>query len=59
MEALTEIKEQLVDTLELIEKQEAGSTWNKANSARIRVALGNIKHAVTPTRKELLAEDKK
>lgn len=56
MDALNTIKAQLVDVLERIEAYEAKPT--KAESGRIRVALGEIKKNVTPTRAALVEADK-
>ena len=56
MNELTNIKARLQDTLAQIEKFESKQT--KATSARIRIALGEIKKSVTSTRAALVREDK-
>jgi len=61
MTKLKEIQELLINTLEEIELQEKDNSngkWNKARSKRIRASLTNIKKLVTPTKQELIAQDK-
>jgi len=56
MNELTQIKEQLITALSQIEAYESKQT--KAESARIRKTLGEIKKLVTPTRAALVTADK-
>jgi len=56
MNELTQIKDQLVTAITQIEAYETKQT--KAESARIRKTLGEIKKLVTPTRAALVAADK-
>lgn len=56
MNELTQIKAELETALSQINAYEVKQT--KAESARIRKTLGNVKKLVTPTRAALVAADK-
>jgi len=56
MNELLNIKQQLQDTLAQIEAFETKQT--KAESGRIRLALGQIKNSITATRAALIRADK-